>query len=652
METDVRVDLVFRSNPLADDHERGSVAYIRTHAPPRVDRDPKSPSPRTSESDDVPLRQIGRRGVARRTRRRERRLRPTMRRDDHARGRHAEVVDDLTGHERRHRHDDRGAAGSQPHRSQPERALRGTEVLGVALRREVVHRHDTAPGVAGGQLVERAVEDAILTTEPASGELEPHELRHASWRVDGHDIDAMQLRCAPATVDDHGEVDDRREMGKDGGDGATDPTEDIVLQPSAVDRDTNRHDQDASATGRVGTIAPVDSTALHRRNVPVRSLAVRILMVSRLWPPRAVGGAERYAAGLATALSALGHTVGVVTFGVEAEGVVATVPTQGVEPDRWWEAPPWRRRSVHVFDLWNPVAARVLRGAVRSFRPDVVHSHAVAGLSVAALLTRAPRVHTVHDHWLVCWKGYPMREGAPCRSTCASCVPYAVSRRALVSRRPPIVIAPSRAVRDAHAARGWDVSRWRVIRNPAVPPPVPRSARRAPGEVPVLGYIGQLNRDKGVDLLLALLDDPLAPLRAAVAGSGDLAPEVAVHPRVDYRGIVEGADKERFFGDIDVLVVPSRHEEVAPLVLDEAAARAVPVIASRRGGIPEYVAPSCHALLFDPDRPASLAAAVERFVREPTRYVPQPSVVVGFAEHAEVILDVYREAIAVTGEER
>jgi glycosyltransferase involved in cell wall biosynthesis len=372
-------------------------------------------------------------------------------------------------------------------------------------------------------------------------------------------------------------------------------------------------------------------------------------MLSNMWPPEVAGGAERYAARLADELVALGHEVGVVTFGVEGERVLATVDDHGFDKARWWEASALSRRRFHIVDLWNREARAVIGRTVRSFEPDVVHTHAVSGMSIAALLTDAPRVHHVHDFWLLCQMAYPIRAGVRCASTCASCRPYKVTRRLALSRRPPRFIAPSAAIQRAHIDAGYDPRHWQVIRHPVTAPlaGVHRSGDHT-GKLR-LGFIGRLTRDKGFDLLLASLDD-LPDARLITAGHGDLATAAAAHHAVEHRGVVAGEEKERFFADIDVLVVPSRMDEIAGLVIDEAAVRGVPVIASRRGGIPEYVPPGCHPLLFEPDEPDALVSAVQRFASEPAAYPSTAPTGHTWPVHTERVLEVYRRAVAEQGE--
>ena len=371
---------------------------------------------------------------------------------------------------------------------------------------------------------------------------------------------------------------------------------------------------------------------------------MRVLFVSNMWPPVVVGGAERYAAGLAEELAGGGHEVGVVTFGVTGERVVGVVPDHRLPGGRM-EPSWWQRKRFHLADLWNVEARRELRGAITSFRPDVVHSHVTIGMSVAALLTAAPRVHTTHDLWLLCQGSQKLRDNELCRGTCLGCVPFARSRRALVGRRPPLFITPSEKTGSLHVEEGWPAERFRLVRNPMHGPAAAVLRQPRPPGPLRLGYIGQVAAHKGFELLLDALDQ-LDDVVLVCAGPGPLVEVAEAHPKVEYRGVVGGADKEQFFADIDALVLPSLWHENAPLVIDEAACRGVPVIGSRRGGIPEYVPESCRPLLFEPEGTAGLVDAVRRFASNPGDYPAGPPAGRSWAEHTASVLAVYDEAIA------
>src|SRR5439155_5666834 len=123
--------------------------------------------------------------------------------------------------------------------------------------------------------------------------------------------------------------------------------------------------------------------------------------ISSLWPPAALGGAELYAARLAAEQAVCGHEFGAVTLGVNGEHVLATVPAWPYRLDRFATQPAWRKALFDARDRYDPLAAREVRRAIEEFRPHVVHTHAVAGMS-ASVLTVAPArrlasVHTLHD---------------------------------------------------------------------------------------------------------------------------------------------------------------------------------------------------------------------------------------------------------------
>ena len=68
---------------------------------------------------------------------------------------------------------------------------------------------------------------------------------------------------------------------------------------------------------------------------------------------------------------------------------------------------------------------------------------------------------------------------------------------------------------------------------------------------------------------------------------------------------------------LDVLVVPSVWEENSPLVIREALACGVPVVASRIGGIPETVQDGVNGLLFAPGDASDLTRVLRRLLDEP-----------------------------------
>jgi glycosyltransferase involved in cell wall biosynthesis len=121
-------------------------------------------------------------------------------------------------------------------------------------------------------------------------------------------------------------------------------------------------------------------------------------------------------------------------------------------------------------------------------------------------------------------------------------------------------------------------------------------------------------------MLRAFLNLPAPDMRLDVAGDGVLADAVrsaaASDPRITFHGPVHGARRCQLFREADVLLCPSTWDEPFGLVVLEAYAAGLPVIASRVGALPELVEHEFAGLLVDPASSTALCQAMER-VRAP-----------------------------------
>ena len=364
-----------------------------------------------------------------------------------------------------------------------------------------------------------------------------------------------------------------------------------------------------------------------------------------------------YAARLAAELGAAGHQTGVFTLGVGGPDVVGQSPAWPYRLHESETQPGWKRAAFHGRDQFDPVTSYRLRQAIDRFRPDVVHSHSIAGLSAAALTTPSARgvahVHTLHDYWLLCQRtSLVTRDGVACETRCGGCRVVSGLRKAVTVRHfPRVLIAVSEALADEHRRGGVPAQRLRVIHNPVEPSRTvtgPDRERRRPGPTrqgPVrLGFLGQLVAIKGLPLLLEAMRS-LHDVELSVAGDGPLLPEVQATSGTRALGWVADDGRERFFAEIDCLVVPSAWKDPAPLVVNEARSRGLPVIAARIGGLPELVPDSCRPLLFEPLDAADLVAKVRMFTADPDRFAPGPDpALAGWTEHIEKIVGAYADA--------
>jgi glycosyltransferase involved in cell wall biosynthesis len=381
-------------------------------------------------------------------------------------------------------------------------------------------------------------------------------------------------------------------------------------------------------------------------------------MVSSLWPPAVLGGAEVYAAALSERLRQGGHDVGVVTQGVAGDDVVAMVPAKPYRLDQFAAQPAWRRAAFHGRDLANPSASRAIDAAIDRFRPDVVHTHSIHGMSALAMRTSprhpAAHVHTIHDYWLLCQRvSMTNRDGVSCPEQCRPCrAVTAVHRVELRRHVPHVVLCVSEATAAEHARLPEVHERIRVVYLPDGGEG--RLARRTPGGRVTFGYLGQIAPHKGV---LTLIDafGHLPPGRAQlrIAGRGSLESAVvdrADGTNVEYLGFVDGAAKTAFLESLDCLVVPSEWREPGALVVSEAKADLLPVIGARIGGIPEVVPESCRELLFVPGDTVDLARALNEFCKQPERFAVAPDGGSGgWDSHVATVEAAYRDAVNLAG---
>ena len=146
------------------------------------------------------------------------------------------------------------------------------------------------------------------------------------------------------------------------------------------------------------------------------------------------------------------------------------------------------------------------------------------------------------------------------------------------------------------------IARWEVLSNIALIEPGGDTAR-IPGPGPIrIGFLSNLVPEKGLDTVIDLCRELRRTGRdvtLCVAGPVEHPSAAALleeaqrdlGPAFDYRGPVYTEAKTAFYRDIDVFLFPTRYaNEAQPLVVLEALAAGVPVIAAPRGCIADDLA--------------------------------------------------------------
>lgn len=149
---------------------------------------------------------------------------------------------------------------------------------------------------------------------------------------------------------------------------------------------------------------------------------------------------------------------------------------------------------------------------------------------------------------------------------------------------------------------------------------------RRPGEAVTALFVGRIDPDqKGLVTLIrsiALLPHAI-PVQIRLVGEDwggtallkAMAERLGITDRVVFVGKLERGALIREYARADFLVLPSLFEPFG-IVLLEAMAAGLPVIASNVGGIPEVVADADSGLLVEPGNPGALAGAILQFCQD------------------------------------
>jgi phosphatidylinositol alpha-mannosyltransferase len=169
---------------------------------------------------------------------------------------------------------------------------------------------------------------------------------------------------------------------------------------------------------------------------------------------------------------------------------------------------------------------------------------------------------------------------------------------------------------------GVDLTRFRPATGPDGSP-----KSRVQGPKSKVLFVGRLDARKGIEVLLRAMPAVLKALpdaRLTVIGQGPmqgrarrLAAGLGVSERVDFAGAVSQDELPRFYAECDVYCAPSLGGETLGIVLLEAMASGVPVVASDIPGYDETIRADVDGLLTKPEDPAALAAALVRVLGDP-----------------------------------
>jgi phosphatidyl-myo-inositol alpha-mannosyltransferase len=260
---------------------------------------------------------------------------------------------------------------------------------------------------------------------------------------------------------------------------------------------------------------------------------------------------------------------------------------------------------------FSPGAWRRIRSAMRSFDPDLIHAHEPLTPStsmLAVLAAEAPVVATFHaslDRSRLMELAGPALRQVSGRIDAAIAVSDAAASFVRRVVRVPLEIVPN----------GVDV---RAFSDPG------RPVEGLPAGPKIL-WVNRLDPQKGFEIMLRAFEQiasEVGEVHLLVAGDGRDRVLLRSLPgnlrsRILRLGTVPHEALPRYHAAADVFVSPATGQESFGIVLVEAMAAGVPVVASDIEGYREVVRDGVDGLLVPPNDPTALAAAIRRVLFEP-----------------------------------
>jgi glycosyltransferase involved in cell wall biosynthesis len=275
---------------------------------------------------------------------------------------------------------------------------------------------------------------------------------------------------------------------------------------------------------------------------------------------------------------------------------------------------------------------------------DVIHSESTSAAPLARRGVRTAMVVMYHGNYLGLVRAHVKRATASPRTAAREGVDlgsltwrYLRDRNAWAFRNCDAIVVSQQQLRDSARSSLTSRHRFHVVPNGVdtslFRPGNPLSARRALGlttEGLVLATIGRLNRLKGFDVALQTLarvkrDYP--DTRLLVVGDGEeraarerLARKLDVANEAFFVGRQSQEKIAEYLVASDVFLFPTRANEAGPLVVPQALASGVPVIASRVGGVSEVLEGHPErrvGLLVRPGDLSDLEGAVRLLIQSP-----------------------------------
>ena len=294
---------------------------------------------------------------------------------------------------------------------------------------------------------------------------------------------------------------------------------------------------------------------------------------------------------------------------------------------------------------YSAASKAIASDKLQSFKPAVVHVHNFfpqisPSIYDACLEAGVPVVQTLHNYRLICPGAMLMRDGKICEQ-CITGSPYQAVLHGCYrgSKLGSLVVAHMVAQHRKENTWQHKVNRFIALTNfaksrfvkagfPAdkikvkanfVHDPLPESPavdRTLPAFVL---FVGRLSEEKGLKTLLKAWSTMTDKTVLKVAGAGPLADLLPGKNNIEALGLQNAKQISALMQQAAFLVLPSEWYEGFPLVLVEAFAHGLPVLASNLGSMADIIKDDETGLLFTPGDAEDLASKAKWLLENPLK---------------------------------
>lgn len=339
---------------------------------------------------------------------------------------------------------------------------------------------------------------------------------------------------------------------------------------------------------------------------------MKILLHASSFAPHQ-GGVEELSRQLAAGCRSLGHEVSILTMrwprDLPASELVGGTPVRRIH----FRSTDGARMRRAVMWLTVPITLFRTLAHLRRLRPDVVNVQCVSSaawfVARAAKLLGIPLVVTLQGELTMDATGVYQRSAMT-----RAALRYSMRHAALVTACSQATLTEAETWADLRlGGRGWVIHNGVSVRDFDDASPLV-------AERPYVLAVARLVPQKGIDVLVRayerLRSTGCVEHDLLIAGDGPLRTELErlavdldVAGNVVFLGPTDRAGVASLFRGASVFVLPSFHEPFGIVVL-EAMAAGAPVVATRVGGVPEFVVDGVNGLLVEPNDADGLASAI------------------------------------------